>query len=189
MRHSLISATIVLATILLLLGIFSFAHHKEPIATVTLKVETPKTATPSATPIPTKQPEEVREDIKAEQHIISLVNDQRVSHGLPPVIEIATLDGSAYLKALDLEQQWEASRKPFSHYDSKGRWFTGFIQDAGWRGSAAENLAVSYSTDEETVDAWMASPGHRENILQVNAIYAGYAQVGSFRVLHLGGYH
>jgi len=38
--------------------------------------------------------------------------------------------------------------------------------------SAGENLALGYDTGAAVVDAWMASPGHRENVL------GSYTQVG-----------
>lgn len=158
-----------LATVLLAYRFDKPAPKPEPVKVI---------VTPTATPAPTKPKQ-------YEQHIITLVNKERAKHGLDPVIELATLDGSAHLKAQDLNDHQEN----WSHTDSKGRHFTGFITDAGWKGTAAENLAKGYATDEETVTAWMNSPEHRVNVLQPNAIYAGYSQVGNYRVMHFGGYH
>lgn len=176
----------VIALVVVLFGMgamYIFAAKTHPVLQRVESVVTP-TATPSATLTPTETPVQRPSVLPATQHIITLVNRERAAAGLSPVSEIAVLDGSAEMKALDLSQSGN-----FSHTDSKGRWFTGFIIDAGWSGTAAENLAKNYATDEETVAAWMASPEHRKNVLQPNAIYAGYAQVGIYRVMHFGGFH
>lgn len=44
---------------------------------------------------------------------------------------------------------------------------------------AAENLARGYSTADRTVAAWMASPGHRANILDAKLTRIGVAAVYS----------
>lgn len=46
------------------------------------------------------------------------------------------------------------------------------VMDACGASSAAENLALGYGTGATVVDAWMASPGHRANVL------GSFTQVG-----------
>jgi uncharacterized protein YkwD len=142
--------------------------------------------TPTITPLPSPITAAKKEDVvydTSSSNMLYLTNAQRAAYGLSALVEIHVLDVSAYLKAQDLDMQ----NSFISHYDSKGRWFTGFFQDAGYYGGAAENLAQNYPTDDETMRAWMASPEHRANILERNAIYFGYAQVGRYRVAHFGG--
>ena len=52
------------------------------------------------------------------------------------------------------------------HFFSHGANFAGRISAAGFKWSTAgENIATGYRTPRQVVDAWMASAGHCENIL------------------------
>lgn len=51
-----------------------------------------------------------------------------------------------------------------------------FIKQAGYEYTyAGENLARGFTTSEEIVDAWIASPSHRENMLSHNYEDVGFA--------------
>jgi uncharacterized protein YkwD len=86
-----------------------------------------------------------------------LVNREREAHGLPPLHASAELSRSA--------QGWSdemVARRFFSH----GSDFAARISAAGYRWSAAaENIATGQPTPWAVVRAWMASPGHCQNIL------------------------
>jgi uncharacterized protein YkwD len=90
---------------------------------------------------------------------------QRTERGLPPLLENARLNASA--------QAWTntmVATGDFSH----GSDFAARITRAGFIWSTAgENIAGGYLTPTEVVDAWMASEGHCQNILN-----PGYADVG-----------
>lgn len=174
MKRQVITSIIVLLTLAVITYLTANNFHT---------VRTTITITPTVTPTPT-QGVLPASDLQKVQHMIGLINAIRKQYGLSQLIELSTLDRSASMKAQDM-----ADHNYFSHTDSHGRDFTAFFQDAGWFNKDAENLAENYLTDEQTIQAWMNSPEHKANILQPNAIYAGYAQVGVYRVLHLGGYH
>src|SRR6202022_4307102 len=46
-------------------------------------------------------------------------------------------------------------------------------------GRAAENIAYGYDSFEKTLDQWIASAGHRKNLLLYNASRVGVASVKS----------
>lgn len=63
----------------------------------------------------------------------------------------------------------------FSHTGRNGSSFVDRLEDAGYprRHAAGENIAYGYTTAESVVDAWMASTGHRNNILNCDARATG----------------
>ena len=63
----------------------------------------------------------------------------------------------------------------FSHTGRDGSSFVDRLADAGYprRHAAGENIAYGYPTAESVVDAWMASTGHRNNILNCDALSTG----------------
>jgi len=50
---------------------------------------------------------------------------------------------------------------------------------------AGENIAKGYDNESKLVDAWMASPKHREQILDGRFKYAGVSNKDGITVLHL----
>ncbi|CAG8754041.1 18188_t:CDS:2, partial [Dentiscutata erythropus] len=46
--------------------------------------------------------------------------------------------------------------------------------------SAGENVAEGYSDEKSVMAGWMASPGHRDNILNPGFKDAGFAQAGTY---------
>ena len=93
--------------------------------------------------------------------LITLTNQARQSYGLPALSENSALDQAAAAKAKNMfeENYW-------AHYSPSGKDPWGFITSAGYKFSyAGENLAKNFQTSSEVVNAWMASPKHRENIL------------------------
>ncbi|HEY6478218.1 MAG TPA: CAP domain-containing protein, partial [Polyangia bacterium] len=89
--------------------------------------------------------------------VVCLINEQRTSRHLPPLRASLLLDRSA--------QNWTnamVSSDVFSH----GTNFSARITAAGyvWR-SAGENIATGFQTPRSVVNAWMASTGHCQNIL------------------------
>lgn len=97
----------------------------------------------------------------------------RAGAGLSAFRDSAQLDGSAAAKAADLLRC-----DSFSHF-ACGREFTYWIEQSGYFGEscwrAGENLAWGsgeYGTVRSIFEAWLASPGHRQNIL------GGYTEMG-----------
>lgn len=95
------------------------------------------------------------------KELIDLTNQERIKNGLQPVKENAQLDQAAQKKGENMfaENYW-------AHYSPSGKDPWGFITGAGYRFSyAGENLAKNFYTSSDVVNAWMASPTHRENLL------------------------
>ncbi|MET0520550.1 MAG: CAP domain-containing protein, partial [Jiangellaceae bacterium] len=57
----------------------------------------------------------------------------------------------------------------FSHVWRDGTTFVARTRAAGYRQPSGENIGWGYRTADEVVDAWMASPSHRRNILNCDA--------------------
>lgn len=96
-----------------------------------------------------------------QKRLIELTNQERQKMGLAPVSENAALDKAASLKAQNMfaENYW-------AHFAPSGKTPWDFILGAGYRFTfAGENLAKNFSDSSEIVKAWMASPTHRENLL------------------------
>jgi uncharacterized protein YkwD len=76
-----------------------------------------------------------------------------------------------------------AAHQNMSHTGSDGSSPGDRITAAGYSWSAyGENVAYGYGTPESVMAAWMASPGHRQNILDCGfkEIGVGLAQPGSY---------
>jgi uncharacterized YkwD family protein len=112
-----------------------------------------------------------------ENQVITLVNQQRASHGLQTLSRNATLAYVARLKSQDM-----ASKNYFSHTSpTYGSPFT-MMQYFGIKFTAAgENIAMGQPTPQAVMTAWMNSPGHRANILSpaYNQIGVGLAKSSS----------
>lgn len=98
--------------------------------------------------------------------MLCMTNFARAGVGLPPLTESAQLDASAEGKSGDV-----LSCREFSHF-ACDRDFTYWMQQSGYVGDACwhagENLAWGageYGSARSIFRAWMASPGHRQNIL------------------------
>jgi len=105
--------------------------------------------------------------------IIELANKERAAIGASVLMRNPLLDESAMMKAKDM-----VANNYFSHDSPQGvnpwEWF----KLVGYNYTyAGENLAMNFSEAEEAVAAWMASPTHRENMLNKNYDEIGVAVV------------
>lgn len=108
------------------------------------------------------------------QQIIDLTNKKRAENNLPVLSYNPFLDQAAKAKAANMfgENYW-------AHFAPSGKtpWF--FITAAGYKYLyAGENLARDFNDPAATVNAWMNSPSHRENILDRNFKEIGVAVEG-----------
>ena len=100
--------------------------------------------------------------ILKQQEIIDLTNKQRQENGLTPLRENFYLNISAEQKIDDmLENQY------FAHSSPTGEGAGDLAKKVGYEFIlVGENLAIgNFESNQELVDAWMESPGHRENIV------------------------
>lgn len=102
------------------------------------------------------------------------LNQQRRAHGLPAIDFNRQLSAAAQTQACDL-----ASSGRFGHAGSDGSNSHARVLRAGYQSClTAENLAWGYPDAARIVGGWMASPGHRANMLhsRVDEFGIGIAQ-------------
>jgi uncharacterized protein YkwD len=110
--------------------------------------------------------------------VVRLTNQERVTHGCRPLRVDPILTKVALAHSQDM-----ADHSYFSHDGRNGRTPFERIKVAGYRYSlAGENIAAGQRTPADVVQAWMASPGHRANILNCALLQVGvgFATGGSF---------
>lgn len=107
----------------------------------------------------------------AVQDLLNLTNQNRQKAGSGPLVLNDQLTQAAELKAQNMfaEDYW-------SHNNHEGKMPWDFIKGAGYDYIyAGENLARGFTTANDVIDAWMASPSHRENMLSPNYRDVGFA--------------
>ncbi len=105
--------------------------------------------------------------------ILSLVNDQRKQHNLPPLVENPRLTAIAQARADDM-----ANNQYYAHQSPKGQYYYDLFPEHGFTSEySCENLDVEFTTDETVyVNDWLESnKGHKECMLNKKATQAGYA--------------
>lgn len=111
------------------------------------------------------QPREVRSPASPADYadrLVDAANRARADHGQPLLERSACADAVARWRARALVGG------PLHH-----RPLVGFVRECAPGARAAENLVNSGATPAEVVEAWLASPGHRNNLVD-----PGLAQVG-----------
>lgn len=84
----------------------------------------------------------------------------REQHGLPPLSADARLERAALEQSAHMAQSGR-----MAHTTGFGRDFASRMRSNGIRGAAAENLAHGRFGTERMFEMWMASSGHRNNML------------------------
>jgi len=106
--------------------------------------------------------------------IIALTNSERTQNNVGGLTEDALLDKAAQAKAEDM-----AANGYFAHVGPDGKTPWQWISGAGYQYQyAGENLAVRFIDSSDVVNAWMASPTHRANMVKpvYTSIGVGVAQ-------------
>ncbi len=99
-------------------------------------------------------------DITPEK-IVTLTNKMRRQMGLPALRINKLLNEAARRKAADM-----FAFNYWAHVSPSGRTPWSFFQEVDYRYTVAgENLAKDFTDADSVVQAWMASPTHRDNIL------------------------
>jgi hypothetical protein len=103
--------------------------------------------------------------------LLTETNKEREKQQVPPLTLNNQLIKAAETKAHDMfAKDYWAHNAP----DGTTPWY--FIQNAGYTYLyAGENLARGFSTAPDTMNAWMNSPSHRENILSRQYTEVGFA--------------
>lgn len=101
--------------------------------------------------------------------VIALTNSERHLNGLGTLVSNRTLTYAAQEKANDM-----VAKSYFAHQGPDGKKPWDWMLDAGYSYRyAGENLAVRFVDSHDVVQAWMASPTHRANIVK-----PVYTQIG-----------
>lgn len=112
------------------------------------------------------------------KEVAELTNQNRISASVKSLKTNPLLEKAANLKARDM-----ARIGYFSHVSPQGQnpWY--WLDQAGYSFSyAGENLAVNFFDSKSAVNAWLASPGHRQNILSGKFTETGIGQsVGQYQ--------
>lgn len=96
-----------------------------------------------------------------QKKLIELTNAERQKAGLPSVLENDALDKAAAAKAQNMFQE-----NYWAHFAPSGKTPWDFILGTGYRFTfAGENLAKNFYKSDDVMKAWMASPTHRDNLL------------------------
>ena len=98
-----------------------------------------------------------------QDEIIFWTNTERQNLGLAVLEKDLELNRIAEIKLSDMEE-----KQYFDHYSPEGRGISDEASDSGYKYiSIGENLAQgNFKDSKDLVEAWMKSPGHRENILK-----------------------
>lgn len=135
---------------------------------------TSKPAKPSTSKsTPTPEPSEDNLPETPVLQVIDLVNQARGDAGCDPVKVDQRLNRAAAKHSVDM-----AERDYFSHDTPEGEDFADRIRAEGYPSPGAENIAQGQRNARTVMEAWMASDGHRNNILNcdLNAIGVGFAR-------------
>jgi uncharacterized protein YkwD len=101
------------------------------------------------------------------------INVYRQEHGLKPLKLNATLTTAAKAHSTDLAK-WDR----ISHFGSDGSNPWDRVKRAGYNARvAAENVGTGQITFDEVLKGWKDSPGHKKNLLLVDAEHMGIALV------------
>lgn len=123
-------------------------------------------------PSPLRGPTEEAQARLSTSGTIAETNIRRAEHGLPALSANARLVSAAEAKINDM-----FNRQYFAHDSPTGEGPADLAESARYEYlMVGENLALgNYKDDSALVDAWMNSPGHRENILHTKYTEIGVA--------------
>ena len=109
----------------------------------------------------------------APAEVIRQINEKRLSQGLNPLNENPTLSQAALAKGADM-----LNKDYWAHVSPDGVQPWAFFTNVGYSYHyAGENLARDFSNPSAAVEAWMASPSHKENILSAKYKETGVAVI------------
>jgi hypothetical protein len=107
----------------------------------------------------------------SQDALLSITNQKRQEAGLSPLNLNGSLSQAAAGKAADM-----FAKNYWAHIAPDGTTPWVFIKGAGYNYVyAGENLARGFTTPSDVVNAWMASPSHRENMLSSRYSDVGFA--------------
>lgn len=102
--------------------------------------------------------------------LLTATNELRAQAGCGPLrveteLIYASIEQSGYM----------ATTRNFGHVGANGSTFATRAHEAGYQQPAGENIAWGYRDPAQVMESWMASPPHRQNILNCEARSIGIA--------------
>ncbi|MFF2457071.1 CAP domain-containing protein [Peribacillus simplex] len=120
------------------------------------------------------------ESQSVEQHVLSLVNEERLKRGLPSLKMDTSISHVAILKSEDMRDS-----NYFNHtsprYGSPFEMMKSFGISYKYAG---ENIAAGQPSADAVMKSWMNSPGHKANILNKNYTHIGIGHVTGGKYTH-----
>ena len=132
------------------------ATAEEPAA----EAEVPAATEVETEPAPVAQAAAAPADPTAEAAVLALVNEARVDAGCGALTADPALAAVARAHSTDMRD-----RDYFSHTSPEGLSPFDRAEQAGVDHSRAENIAFGQADAAAVMEAWLESPGHRQNIL------------------------
>jgi uncharacterized protein YkwD len=130
----------------------------QPLAAAVLVLTLSAPVSTSAEP---SRPDGTQVDILSRAMVLEVMNAQRLRRGLPPLHRNARLDAAAADRVRDMFE-----RRYFDHVAPDGTQPFVWVRRRGYSYSLlGENLATGQRGARQVVEQWMASSGHRANIL------------------------
>lgn len=122
------------------------------------------------TPSPLRTDRNAPDPFLTKEGSIEWTNTMRQQHGVSSLTENELLNASAKKKLDDM-----FSQQYFEHDNPQGVKPADVVSSVGYEYiMTGENLALgNFADDQDLIQAWMDSPGHRENMLK-----AGYTEIG-----------
>jgi len=121
-----------------------------------------------------------------QDELVACTNRERVAAQLPELSVDPTLTRAAQGHAQDMN-----ARSYFNHNTPEGTspWerIRAQLQGADPFGPMGENIATGFAQAQAACDAWMASPGHRENIMNPAFTSIGTGYDSGYAVQDFGG--
>lgn len=110
--------------------------------------------------------------------LLVATNTQRAAGGVKNLSLNDKLTAAAQAKANDM-----ATRNYWSHYTPEGNAPWVFVTNQSYSyQKLGENLAAGFDDEQSTIDGWMASPSHRENLLDsaFTEVGFGFANIADY---------
>ncbi|MCW2949281.1 MAG: transrane protein [Thermoleophilia bacterium] len=112
------------------------------------------------------------EDSDFEARVLQLINQERAKYGVGALTYNASLDRAAEGHAGQMATVHAMAHDGIGDGDPGER-----IRAQGFGNAWGENVAVGQTSPEQVVAEWMASPGHKRNILDPNFRQSGISQL------------
>lgn len=106
--------------------------------------------------------------------VVTLVNSERAANGCGALRVDSQLTSAAQEHSEDMD-----ARDYMSHDNPEGEGPGDRAERHGYGSWGAENVAKGQTSAEQVMDAWMNSPGHRDNILNCDLVAIGVGESGN----------